>query len=319
MPTPDRLDELGWTDGVAARWSRAATGGLLPARAARTDRGIVTLWPAPGTRVRATMASAATDVVAGDWVGFDPETRRVDAVVERTTAFERLGSRGSTHVQTLAANMDVVLLVEAAHPKVNERRLERALVLAHQSGAEPVVVVTKIDLVDDPAGVLEIAGAVAPNVRLIGVSNRSGEGLDELRSLIGPRITVAALGASGVGKSSLVNSLAGADEQATGAVRRGDAKGRHTTTAARLIDLGGFLYIDTPGIRALALCGDGTGLDLAFPEITEAAKGCQFSDCSHRSEPGCAVRPAVDAGAIRRDRFDHYQQLWDELITEDQE
>lgn len=278
---------------------------------------MVTVWVGDDEEHRATTTTAAKDVVAGDWVGFDPSTGRVEWIVDRTTSFDRQGARGARRTQTLAANMDVVLLVEAAHPKVNERRLERALVLAHQSGATPLVVVTKTDLVDDPSAAVSTAAAVSPGVEVLGVSNRTGEGVSALRGRLAGA-TVAALGASGVGKSSLVNSLAGRRVQLTGHVRRGDSKGRHTTTAAQLVDLGGLLYIDTPGIRALALCGDGEGLDDTFPEIAAAARDCRFDDCSHDHEPGCAVLTGVEAGELRGDRVDHYRRLREEFLALDE-
>lgn len=290
----------------------------MPARVARTDRGVITVWPAPGLEVRATTTTAAKDVVAGDWVGLDPETERVEWILDRSTSFQRQGARGSRRVQTLAANMEVVLLLEPAHPRVNERRLERELVLAHQSGATPLVVVTKIDLLRRPDDEVSVASGVSPDVDVVGVSNKTGEGLDTLRAHLHAGVTVAALGASGVGKSSLVNALAGREVQLTGGVRRGDSKGRHTTTAAQLIDLGGLLFIDTPGVRALALCGDGEGLDDTFPEIASVAQRCRFDDCTHDHEPGCAVLDAVDEGGLSAERVEHYRRLRLELLALDQ-
>jgi ribosome biogenesis GTPase len=317
MASPVPLDALGWTDDVARRWEAVRADGLEPARVARTDRGVVTLWPELGRKVRATTTTAAKDLVAGDWAGYDPDTRRVERAVERVTEFKRQGARGARRAQTLAANMDVVLLVEGAHPKVNERRLERALVLAHQSGATPIVVVTKTDLARDADEQIEAARSVSPGVAVFGVSNPTRSGLGRLRDALAADSTVAALGASGVGKSSLVNALSGRDVQLTGGVRRGDSKGKHTTTAAQMIDLGGLLYIDTPGVRALALCGDGTGLDETFTEIAEAAERCRFDDCHHVNEPGCAVREAVAEGSIRPERLDHYIVLLEELLATD--
>ena len=314
MPSAHELTTIGWNDAVARRWADGRTHGLVPARVARTDRGVITVWPRPGVEVRATTTTAAKDTVAGDWVGLDPLIDRVDRILERSSAFVRRGARNSHRPQTIAANMDVVLLVEAADPKVNQQRLERALVLAHQSGAEPVVVVTKIDLTDD-RGNRAVADAteVSGGVDVIAISNTTGRGLDALRSRLTTGTTVAALGASGVGKSSLVNALSGAQVQLTGGVRRGDAKGKHTTTASQLIAVDDLLIIDTPGIRAIALWGDGTGLDLTFPEIAAAAARCRFDDCQHDNEPDCAVRAGVAAGEIDRRRLDHYLQLWGEL------
>lgn len=322
MGSDDDLRAIGWTDAWQQRWDSGTTGELVPARVARTDRGVITVWLPGSGEVRATTTTAAKDVVAGDWVGIGRDAARVERIVERASAFERRAARGSKRGQVLAANMDVVMLVEAAQrPALNQRRLERGLVLAHQSDARPLVVVTKCDLVDDAAAVVAEAAAVAPGVEVVGVSARSGSGLDALRAALraalGSAVTVAALGASGVGKSTLVNALAGSDVQVTGRVRHGDAKGRHTTTAAQLVDLGGLIYIDTPGVRALGLWGDGEGLDETFAEIAEVALRCRFDDCTHDHEPDCAVRDAVDVGELRDDRVEHYRRLRAELLALD--
>ncbi|HKY16968.1 MAG TPA: ribosome small subunit-dependent GTPase A, partial [Microthrixaceae bacterium] len=206
-----------------------------------------------------------------------------------------------------------VAAVASCEPGVNPRRLEREVVLAYQSRARPLVVVTKSDLVDDPELAADIARNSAPGVDVVMVSNRSGEGIDELRSLLPPGTTVAFLGASGVGKSTIVNSLAGESIQLEGEVRDGDAKGRHTTTTARLIVLGDLLVIDTPGTRALAVWEVEPGIDLAFPEITALSESCRFADCSHRDEPGCAVRAATESGEIDPERLAHWNLLLDEV------
>jgi ribosome biogenesis GTPase len=310
----ERLVRLGWNATVATNWEAADTGDLEPARVVRTDRGVVTVWRTVGIDERATTTTAARDTVAGDWVGLAVDAARVEVVLPRHSAFVRRAARGARRPQTLAANMDVVVVVQALDPGINERRLERELVLAHQSKARPFVVVTKSDLADDPTAAMDVATTAAADVEVALVSNRTGDGIDALRALLPSGTTVAFLGASGVGKSSLVNSIAGERVQLEGEVRPGDAKGRHTTTAAQLLAVGELLIIDTPGVRALAVWDIEEGLDLAFPEIAAAAEHCRFDDCTHRDEPGCAVRAAAEAGEIDPDRLAHWHQLIDEAI-----
>jgi ribosome biogenesis GTPase len=316
MSTDGALVALGWDDEVAARWAEAGstapgTDELVPARVAQTDRGEVTLLTGPSTTLRATATKAAKDTVAGDWVGVRAGEDRVEAILPRRSAFVRRAARGARRAQTLAANMDVVVVVQGLEPGLNVRRLERELVLAHESRATPVVVLTKLDLVD-PADALEAAARAAVGVEVVAVSNVTGDGIDQLRSILGRHTTVAFLGASGVGKSTLVNSLAGTSVQLEGEVRSGDHKGRHTTTAARLIVLGDLLVIDTPGVRALAVWEIDHGLALTFPEIERIGEGCRFADCSHRDEPGCAVIAAVATGEVDPARLAHWNQLLDE-------
>lgn len=311
MTPPTPLRAAGWNAAVAAQWPPGTH--LQPARVVRTDRAGVRVWTEWDDDLPATTSTSALDVVAGDWVGIDPRTSRIELVLERHSAFVRRAARGSRRPQVLAANMDRVLVVEPADPGVNPRRLERWLVLAHQSGAEPLVVVNKIDLVEDPQVALRVAQNSAGGVGVLATSCRTGVGIDELRDALSPRETLALLGASGVGKSSLVNQLAGDRVRTTGEVRRGDHKGRHTTTAAQLVEVDGLLVIDTPGVRALGLWGDGSGVDLAFPEIVEAAGGCRFGDCSHGAEPGCAVTLAAGKGRISPERVEHYRSLRAEL------
>jgi ribosome biogenesis GTPase len=319
MPSVDpaaaeRLSRLGWNESVATSWDESRLDGLEPARVVRTDRGAVTVWRTVGVDERATTTTAARDTVAGDWVGLAVEEQRVESILPRHSAFVRRAARGARRPQTLAANMDVIVVVQALEPGVNERRLERELVLAHQSGARPLVVITKSDLVDDPSDQMAVVAAAAPRTDVSLVSNRNGDGIDRLREQLPPGTTVAFLGASGVGKSSLVNSLAGERIQLEGDVRPGDAKGRHTTTAAQLLAVGDLLIIDTPGVRALAVWDIEEGLDLAFPEIAAAALNCRFDDCTHRDVPGCAVVVEVEAGRIDPARLAHWHQLIDEAI-----
>jgi ribosome biogenesis GTPase len=319
MTNDAHLRSLGWDDDVAAVVVPLLDEGRLTAgRIVRVDRGEVDVATGPGAHdvVRASSTTAAKDAVAGDWAALDAAQGRVEDLAPRLTAFVRRAARGARSAQTLAANMDVVLVVQALDPGLNPRRLERELVLAHQSGATPVVVLTKTDLVDEAtvAESVATAGATAPGVEVVAVSNRTGEGIGDLGRLVEPGRTFALLGSSGVGKSTLVNTFAGERVQLEGEIREGDGKGRHTTTAARLLILrDGRLLLDTPGVRALALWESWEGLADTFPEIEETAEDCQFADCFHDNEPGCAVIAAAERGDIDPERLENWRRLREEM------
>jgi ribosome biogenesis GTPase len=252
------------------------------------------------------------DVAVGDWVVPSADGERVEHVLPRSSAFTRRasfeGDRAEAHI--LAANIDVVALVHSLTSPPNQRRLERELVLAWDSGARPVVVLTKSDLVDDPAPTVGSLHAAAPDVQIIVASGISGAGVDVLGAMAGGNGTIALLGASGVGKSTLVNWLVGHQRQLTRDVREGDDRGRHTTTAAELVPLreGGWL-IDTPGVRAVSLWSSGHGIERAFADVFELMDRCRFRNCKHDQEPGCAVQDAVDAGTLDPARLDSMKRL----------
>lgn len=299
MPA-SRLVALGWDDRLAAL---AAD---LPAhhpigRVVRVDRGRCTVALADAD----TRPAPAQPLGVGDWVAVDLAANRVHAVLPRRSALTRRAPGPETAELVLAANVDHVLVVHGINRPVNQRRLERELVLAWDAGTRPVVVLTKADLSSDPAAAVALAERVAIGADVVAVSSRTGSGVDSLRALVGPGRTFVLVGASGVGKSSLVNRLAGHEVQATQDIREADGRGRHTTTAGQLVVLpGGAVLIDTPGIRAVGLWDGDEGLRQVFADIDELAVGCRFGDCEHRTEPGCAV-----AGVIDVQRLESWRRL----------
>lgn len=304
---------LGWSDELDAAWRALGSPGT-PGRVARLDRGWSTVWTTPpagpgsGARVR----NIGADVAVGDWVVPSADGERVEHVLPRRSAFVRRRSfEGDRAVSdALAANIDVVFLTHSMAVSPNPRRLERELVLAFDSGADPVVVLTKADLVDDVEPARREYLEVSLGVPVVATSGRSQQGIDELRAFAAGNRTLAFLGASGVGKSTLVNALVGADVQATTEVRTGDHRGRHTTVAAQLIPLPGEGWlIDTPGIRALSLWLSGNGIERAFADVFDLMDDCRFRDCKHDREPGCAVQAAVDEGRLDPDRFASLERL----------
>jgi ribosome biogenesis GTPase / thiamine phosphate phosphatase len=309
------LGALGWNARLAALAESEALADARVGRVSRVDRGLVTVLTADGVE-RA--IPAAGPVATGDWVLLQDRDDEVVVarVLPRHSAFVRgdpMEGEGRD-AQVLAANLDVVFVVHALNNGPNLRRLERELVLVYDSGALPVLVCTKADLAPATDDVEQEVAAIAPGLDVVITSAVTGAGIDELRRYTGDGKTVALIGASGVGKSTLVNELIGDDVQATGDVRTGDQRGRHTTTARELIPLpGGGVLIDTPGLRAVSLWDADVGLSRAFADIEALAAQCRFSDCAHGSEPGCAVLAAVESGELDRDRLDHYLQLDQEL------
>ncbi|MEV0155657.1 ribosome small subunit-dependent GTPase A [Micromonospora sp. NPDC050686] len=320
------LTALGWDAERAAYVPDRS--GRRPGRVARVDRGVCTVLTADGpTRASlsgAVLAAAARDPAtlpcAGDWVLLErwpdgPVT--VEAVLPRRTALIRRTAGKDASGQVLAANLDVGAVVEPVHPEPDVGRIERLLSVVHESGARPLVLLTKADLAADPAAIARQLAAVAPGVPVLPVSAERGEGLDPVRPLVAAGRTLGLLGPSGAGKSSLVNALAGAVVMPTQAIRRVDGKGRHTTTWRALVPIpGGGAVLDTPGVRAVGLLDGSTGLDRAFTDITELGTGCRYADCAHDAEPACAVRAALDAGELPVRRYESWRRLQRELAHE---
>ena len=323
--TPAGLDALGFTPALAQAFAPFEARGLLPGRvvAAHAPRlfQVATLDAELLSEVSGSLRHAALgqqDMPAiGDWVALRlrPGGRAaIQSVLPRKTAFVRRAAGDRTVAQVLAANVDTVFLVMGLDADFNIRRLERALVLAWESGAQPVVLLNKADLASDLARQLPEVERVAPGVPVRAIAAKAGEGLDALAPWLVPARTVVLLGSSGVGKSTIVNRLLGREKQKTREVRESDQRGRHTTTHRELLALpGGALLIDTPGLREIQMWSDGAGLQVAFDDVRALSTACRFSNCSHESEPGCAVRSAADQGRLDPARLDSYLKLHAEL------
>jgi ribosome biogenesis GTPase len=250
----------------------------------------------------------------GDWVALGQvnggPSAVIHAVLPRATRFARPARGDIAFAQVVAANVDVVLIVTALDHDFNLHRLERYLALAWSSGAVPVIVLNKADVCDDVAGRLADVATVAPGVPVRALSARDGTGLEALAPLLEPGKTVALLGSSGVGKSTIVNALLGYERQHTGEVRADDQRGRHTTTARELLLMpSGSLLIDSPGMRSVGMWEIEEGLADAFADVEAFAADCRFSDCTHGSEPGCAVQRAIAAGELPAARLESQLKL----------
>ncbi|MFE5617327.1 ribosome small subunit-dependent GTPase A [Streptomyces sp. NPDC056470] len=312
------LAPYGWDEGWEAAFAPYAEQGLLPGRVLRVDRGQCDLVTPIGTVRADTEFVVPRDplkvVCTGDWaaVDADGDPRYVRTLLPRRTAFARSTSSKRSEGQILAANVDHAIITVSLAVELDLGRVERFLALAWESGAQPLVVLSKADLVPDPVGLsylVEDVETVAPGVQVIPVSSATGEGLDVLRALVADGTSVL-LGASGAGKSTLANTLLGEDVMTVQAARDVDGKGRHTTTTRNLLVLpGGGVLIDTPGLRGVGLWDAETGVGQVFSEIEALAEECRFHDCAHEAEPGCAVTGAVDDGTLSVRRLESYRKL----------
>lgn len=320
------LTNLGWNAERAAQFAPHLAKGLVPARVAVEDKHFYRVWTAhaelsaqvTGRFIHESRRDHSILPKVGDWVAVkllpNEEKATIHAILPRRTQITRKMTGRDTAVQILATNIETVFMVTTADPSFNPARLERMLVMAHESGARPVVVLNKIDLCDDLDAKLAEAVRVAGDALVLAACALTGRGVKKLAALIKPGDTVVFIGTSGVGKSSLINRLYGEELQATVEVRQSDSKGRHTTSWREMIFLPkGGVVIDTPGMREFHIWDANEGSKETFPEIEALSHGCRFRDCTHTKEKNCAVLTALAAGTLARDRYDSFVKLQIEI------
>jgi len=318
------LSDLGWSDYFARRLPEYAADGLRPGRVVCQEKllylvhdGSTELAAELSGRFRHEAEQHGGFPAVGDWVAFKPHSEdraTVHALLPRRTAISRKVPGAMTSEQVIAANVDTIFLVAGLDQEFNPRRVERYVAAMLGSGATPVVVLNKTDICPNPAAAAAQLGPLQPLVAVHLVSAAAGTGLDAIRSYVRAGETVAFIGSSGVGKSTIINRLLGTDRQQTGEVSKAVGKGRHITTRRELIPIpGGGLLMDTPGLRELQLWGEESNLKGAFEDIEALARECRFRDCRHRHEPGCAVRAALEEGTLEPERLRNFEKMQREL------
>ncbi|MEK5037219.1 ribosome small subunit-dependent GTPase A [Sporosarcina sp. FSL K6-3457] len=323
------LQDYGWNTSHEARWEEINDNEKMkkctPGRVTLEHKHMYRVVTANGEWLSVCSGAMQHDALerrdfpaVGDWVAVEkmPGEERgiIHAILPRTSLFSRKAAGTTIVEQIIAVNVDVVFLVMSMNKDFNARRLERYLVAAYDSGANPVVVLTKKDVCEDPASYMEEARNIAFGADVFAVSNVTGEGVDELTALLTDGKTAALLGSSGVGKSSLTNAICGNDMMAVQDIREDDAKGRHTTTHRELIKIpSGGVLIDTPGMREFQLWDNSESLDSGFKDIEAFADACKFNDCQHNNEPGCAIQEALATGTLPEDRYASYLKLQKEI------
>jgi len=321
------LTRYGWSAELQDQFQPYAAEGLAPGRVVVTQRGGYRLITEDGEvdgRASGTLLKSSAEAerpTTGDWVAIEPRPGEgaalVRAVLPRKTAFIRKASGPRGGAQIVAANVDTAFLVASMNSDLNLRRLERYLATAHESGADPVFVLTKADLVQNVAALVAEVETIAFGTPVQAISSKTGQGLEAIAAHLPPGRTAVLLGSSGAGKSTLLNALAGEERMDTGAIREADERGRHTTTHRELVLLpSGGLILDTPGMRELGLWDASAGVSTAFEDVEALAGQCRFSDCTHAREPGCAVQAAIASGELLEERVRAYEKLQAELAYE---
>lgn len=315
--TDETLEDLGWKAYFSDQVTDADARQYCPVRVMAVHRGKIAVAGAGPQRFITPYIQGARPTddhpTVGDWLLIDPASLLPIRVLGRMNLFKRRAPGDPRKEQMIAANVDTLFIVASCNQDFSVARLERYLVLAREVGVRPVVVLTKIDLADAPETFAAAARAIEPGLRVETVNGRDPASVARLAAWCGKGETVALLGSSGVGKSTLVNSLRGSDSIATQPIRAADGTGRHTTTVREMhrLDQGGWL-LDTPGMRELQLSDAAAGISEVFDDFILAAQDCRFSDCAHGGEPGCAVRAAIADGTLTSERFDRWRKLADE-------
>lgn len=315
------MKDYGWDEYFEWEWKQRSTDGMFPGRITADYGQMLRVVSQSGELLVQRPVKMLDDdmqIAVGDWVALDHSAEnqltQILFVLTRKTKFSRTAVGGKMREQIVASNVDIVFLMQSLNRDFNMKRLERYLVAAWESGAMPVVVLTKSDCCDDVADKVATAYRTAPGVEVHAISCVTGEGIDEIKKYFTPGKTVALLGSSGVGKSTLVNTLAGKELLKTQEIREKDDRGRHTTSRRELLLLaGGGLILDNPGMRSLALWESDYGMEVMFGDIEELTKMCRFHDCQHRGEPGCAVREALDTGKLDMKRWENWLKLQREI------
>ena len=306
------LMDFGWSQHFQSQLDPSEVTALTPARVVAVHRNRVDVaCPQFTGRITSIFSDDAEgQATVGDWLLLDPVSHAAERLLARKSLIKRRAAGAARGIQLIAANVDTLLIVSSCNQDFNKARLERYLALAHESGIVPIVVLTKADLADDPEAYAADALRLLPGLLVECLNAHDAEEVARLAIWCGRGQTVALVGSSGVGKSTLVNTLAGASVQATASIREGDAHGRHTTSGRSLhrLDAGGWL-LDTPGMRELQLTDAESGIEDVFADILDLASQCRFANCGHDSEPGCAVRAAIDKGDLNAGRVTRYAKL----------
>lgn len=303
--------DLGWDSHFQQQLVGEDTAGAVPVRVMNVQKsGLQVLGDAIDAHIPATHLPESVRPTVGDWLLVDPDSHRVQRVMDRKSLFKRRAPGSDRREQLIAANVDTLFVVSSCNQDFNEARLERYLAIGREAEVMTLIILTKADLCDDPHNFVARAARLAPGVQVEAVNALDAESLLVFEGWLGRGQTIALLGSSGVGKSTLTNTLLQHEAIATQGIREDDARGRHTTTARSMHRLpGGAWLVDTPGMRELQLTDVKAGLDDVFAEISGLAVDCRFADCEHDGEPGCAIQMAIDAGRIEPARVDRWRKL----------